>query len=186
MGRELTIWAGSVLWFAAAGSGLWLWDRYGNEPGRFADVPNRELESPAGRWELTLYAHPHCPCVRDALAALGGLAREHSGLAVRVAFVRPPGAPDGWEHTPAWAAAAALPGVGAFCDADGGAARRAGAETSGAAVLIDPSGRVAFRGGLTASRHGRAPGPAAVRAWLSTGTGPASAPVFGCPLFDRD
>ncbi|HUR53184.1 MAG TPA: hypothetical protein VMZ71_03580 [Gemmataceae bacterium] len=71
------------------------------------------------------------------------------------------------------------------CDRDGATARKFGAETSGHAVLTDPTGRVVFRGGLTQARGrtGASEGRNAVTVWVSGGVGATVTPVFGCPLF---
>lgn len=185
MGREFAVSVGTLLWLVAAGFGFWAWDRYEATPAPIGPAPVARARA-TGSWEVTLFVHPHCPCARGALAALGDLAREAPALVVRVAFVRPPGAPTGWERSASWRAAESVPRASVVCDADGVGATRAGAATSGVAVLSDPTGRVAFRGGLTPrpGHGGDAPGARAVRAWLSGETGPASAPVFGCPLFD--
>jgi hypothetical protein len=139
----------------------------------------------SGRWRLTVFAHAHCPCSRATLRELDGLARAEPDLSTRVVFVRPPDCPAGWERGEAWDAATRIPGAEVACDPDGAAAQKLGAETSGHAVLTDPTGRVVFRGGLTPARGrtGGSEGRNAVMAWVSGGTGAAVAPVFGCPLF---
>lgn len=186
MGRSIVGGLVSLLWIVSVGFGFWVWDRYASTPGANGRAPTDAPEVRGGSWELTLFAHPHCPCVRASFDALGELAREFPSLVVRVAFVRPPGASAGWERSALWEAASAIPGARVYCDVTGNEANRAGAETSGVVVLTDANGRIAFRGGLTPRRgHGRAgPGQRAVRAWLAGGSGTASAPVFGCPLFD--
>jgi hypothetical protein len=109
-------------------------------------------------------------------------------LSVRVVFVRPAGCPDGWERGGGWELAAGVPGAELACDTTGDEARRFGAETSGHAVLTDPAGAVVFRGGLTPARGrtGESPGRQAVLAWVNSGGGAETAPVFGCPLFTPD
>ena len=172
-------------WLALAAAGFAAWERYDATPGAAGPAADA---APTGRWELVLFAHPHCPCTRAALAELAELAHDAPGLAVRVVYVRPPGAPDGWERTGTWGDAAALPGITVTADA-GDEASRAGAKTSGHAVLYDPHGRVAFRGGVTRARGraGDSPGRRAVLA-LVAGREPETreAPAFGCPLLGPD
>lgn len=176
----------AVAWLGAVGAGFAAWERYDATPGpRGPDAPGAPG---AARWTLTLYAHPHCPCTRAALGELAELARLlPPDAAVAVAFVRPVGVEPGWELTPSWDAAAAIPGVAVRCDVEGSDAARAGAATSGHAVLTDATGRVAFRGGLTRGR-GRVGESAARRTILGVVAGESSggnAPVYGCPLGDE-
>ncbi len=170
-----------MVWLAGVAAGFAAWDVYDATPG-----PQAAADEPdAAAWTLTLYAHPHCPCTRASLGELAELARAlPPDVSVRVAFVRPAGAPPGWERTASWDAAAAVPGVTVTCDVDGAEAARAGAATSGHAVLTDAAGRVAFRGGLTRGR-GRVGESAARRTILGIVAGElldGTAPVFGCSL----
>ncbi len=134
-----------------------------------------------------VYVHPRCPCATATLAELAEVVQA-AGPTCRVIvhFVRPPGAGAGWERSPLWDRAAAMPGVEVEADADGEEARRAGGTTSGHAVLYDPRGAVRFAGGLTTAR-GRAGDNAGRRAVLAVlkGEEPPTreTPVFGCPLF---
>ncbi|MBN9122744.1 MAG: hypothetical protein J0I06_26975 [Planctomycetes bacterium] len=188
MGREATIWAGTVVWLALALGGFWLWERHDATPGA-TGTPAAAADEPLGdRWRLTVFVHPRCPCGRASFEEAAELMRAAPELSVRVLFVCPPGAPDGWERGAGWDAATRLAGAEVARDADGAQARRFGAETSGFAVLADPNGRVVFRGGLTPARGrtGEGRGRRAVLAWLSSGSGEGTAPVFGCSLFDPD
>ncbi|MBN9518040.1 RedB protein [bacterium] len=182
-------WSGWIVGFAAAAwlagvaAGFAAWDAYDATPDpQAAAGPGEPSVAP---WTLTLYAHPHCPCMRAGLAELAELTRAlPAGVAVHVAFVRPAGAQPGWERTAGWDAAAAIPGVTVRCDAGGEDAARVGVTASGCAVLADATGRVAFRGGLTRGR-GRAGESAARRTILGIVAGElmdGEAPVFGCPL----
>lgn len=158
--------AAVLLWAAAVGTGFWAWGNYDATPGP-TGVPEQDagFTSGDGRkpWTLTLYAHPECPCTRASITAVEELAAAFPGtLDARVVSVD---------------------------DARSGAgreARRAGALTSGLAVLADRSGHVAFRGGLTPGRGraGDSVGRRAVRA-VMRGEEPEarSAPAFGCALF---
>jgi hypothetical protein len=186
LNREVTVWTATAAWLAAVVVGFWLWERYDTTPGA-AGEPAAARSSP-GRWQLTVFAHPHCPCTRASLRELADISRGTPGLSVRILFVRPAGAPAGWERGEAWDEAANVSGAEIACDATGAEARSAGAETSGFAILTDPTGLAVFRGGLTPARGrgGESAGRRAVLAWLGGGNGPATAPVFGCPLFTPD
>jgi hypothetical protein len=187
VGREIAVGAGVALWLGAVAAGFTVWERYEAMPGdRGAATAPAEPGPPQRPWLLTLYAHPHCPCLRANLAGMTELlAAAPAGTTAEVVFVRPAGAPAGWERTEKWDTAAGLPGVRVRCDAGGAEARRAGATTSGHLVLSDATGRVAFSGGITPARGrvGECAGKAAIRAIL-TGNPPATreAVVFGCPL----
>lgn len=183
--REAAVWGAGAAWLALVVGGFWFWERYELTPGA-ASHPTAPDERGTGRWELTVFAHPRCPCSRATLRDLAQIVADSPDLTIRVLFVRPEGAADGWERSESWDTAGSIPGARVTCDADGVEARRLGAETSGAAVLTDPDGRVVFRGGLTTARGRTGPsaGRQAVRAWVSGGEGAAKAPVFGCPLFD--
>ncbi|HEX4612822.1 MAG TPA: hypothetical protein VH092_31800 [Urbifossiella sp.] len=179
--------AAAVVWLGGAAAGFAVWGGYDATPGPQAVGAAGPGDAAGSPWALTVYAHPHCPCTRAGLAELAELARARPvGLDIRVVFVRPAGAEAGWERTASWDAAAAIPGVRVCCDPDGAEAGRAGAITSGHAVLADRAGRVAFRGGLARGR-GRAGESAGRRAVLAIAAGEgaaAEAPVYGCPLVD--
>jgi len=188
--------AALVLWLAGVTAGfkaLWQVD---NAPGSRALEPvdwpaSSHVAREPGRPTLVLFAHPRCPCTRASLAELDSLlARAGGPLAVRVLFVRPRGAPEGFERTASLADARGLAGVEVAVDADGAEARRFGVATSGHVLLYDADGRLRFGGGITASRghRGDSAGRAAVLAILRGAPfaeGLATAPVYGCPLFDE-
>lgn len=184
MRRDAVWWLIGVAWLAAITGGLWAWERYDTTAG--TDRPTATT-APVARWQLTVVVHPHCPCARATMTELAEVCREVAELVVRVVFVRPPGSADGWEHGRLWDAAVRLDGVELQLD-DGSEARQLGAETSGLAVLAAPDGRIVFRGGLTRARgrEGDSAGRRAVLDWVRGSTGPAAAPVFGCPLFASD
>jgi hypothetical protein len=185
MGRDAACWVVGVAWLAAIVGGLWAWERYDTTGGPVGPPAVAPAETDAGRWRLTVFVHPHCPCARATVGELAELVRQVPDLAVRVVFVLPEGTADGWERGELWQAAARLPGAELGRDPDGREARRSGAGTSGHAVLTDPEGRMVFRGGLTRARgrEGESVGRRAVRDWVAGRAGVAEAPVFGCPLF---
>jgi hypothetical protein len=184
--RETGTFVLAAVWLGAVVAGFAAWENYDAAPG---DAPRAAAAATTGtgRWELVVFAHPYCPCTRASLAELAELLTEcPAAPRVRVLFVRPAGAVDGWERGDSWTAAAELPGAEVACDPLGAEARRAGATTSGHVELTDPTGRVVFRGGVTKARGrtGESAGRRAVLAHLSGDqTADREAPVFGCPLF---
>ena len=185
VGRETTIWLMGFGWLALVLGGFWLWERYDSTPGAAGGQAAAADAAVPGRWRLTVFAHPRCPCTRATLREAAEIATAAPQLSVRVLFVCPTDGPTGWERGEAWELATCIPGAEVGCDATGADARRCGAETSGQAVLCDPAGRVVFRGGLTQARGrtGESAGRRAVLAWVRGTSGAAGAPVFGCPLF---
>ena len=186
MGREWRVRVLAGCWVGLVLCGFWRWERYDRTAGGVGRGTTHSDE--VGRWQLTVFAHPHCPCSRATLRELDALARATPALATRVLFVRPPGGPGEWERGEAWDAATRIPGAEVSCDHDGISARTFGAKTSGHAVLTDPTGRVVFCGGLTRARGrtGASEGRNAVAVWVGGGVGAEAAPVFGCPLFAGD
>ena len=182
--RDGLVWLFGVIWFGGVTVGLLVWDRYENTPGTLR-TETSPLESAPGGWRLTVFLHPRCPCSRATLGELAEVVEREPGLAIRVVFVRPEDVADGWEKDGLWDEAISIRGIEVACDPDGSEARQAGAETSGHAVLVDPAGRVVFRGGLTRGR-GRAGddfGRRVILNWIQQGSGPVTAPVYGCALF---
>lgn len=184
--RDRLLWLGVICWVAALAGGFTIWHESERVPA--PDGTATAAETAPGSWVLTVYVHPHCPCTRTGLGELAELTTEAPApLRVGLVFVRPPGVVTGWERGRTWAAAAALPWAAVRTDEGGTEARAAGAVGSGHATLTAPDGRVVFRGGINRGRGWatRGPGRAAVVAWV-TGTpgAAATAPVFGCRLFD--
>lgn len=175
-------------WLGLVTTGFAFWEQYDKTPGPSAE-PVRFVHSASDRWELVLFLHPRCPCSRASLTELSKLV-EPAGqsLAIRIVFVRPDDAPEGWENSELWAMASAIPGVHLSCENDS-EAKCAGATTSGHAVLTDPTGRVAFSGGITRGRgqEGESVGLQAILELLGGSEPPLrQAPVFGCALFSPE
>lgn len=173
-----------VVWLLIVATGFAALAAFKNVPGARGSEP---APAPAGHsgWSLALFVHPHCPCSRASLAELRELMREAGpALSARVVLVRPAGVPDGWERGELWSAATGIAGVRVDRDTGASEARRAGAATSGHAVLYDPQGRVVFSGGLTRGRGhaGESSGRRAVVAHVRGRAADRDAPVFGCPL----
>ncbi len=181
--RDAILWFVTAIWFATVLAGAWAWERYETTPGTVGTV-DAEPAAEVGRWQLTVYAHPHCPCTKATLAELAAISAAAPDLAVRVRIVRPADSPAGWERGLSWDATVQISNCDVALDDCGTEARRYGAETSGHAVLIDPAGRIAFRGGLTPGRGRQGGGRSAVLAIVDgADAATATAPVYGCPLF---
>jgi len=175
-----------VLWLSTIATGYCAWEQYDATPGEQAPCATT-LESVEPNWVLVLYAHPKCPCVRAGLEELTEIAAgTHGKLQIRVVFVRPVGKEPGWERTPLWEKAAAIPGVLVNCDPEGDEARSFGAATSGHVILFDPSGKPSFVGGITRARGriGSNVGERAILALVADEEpSTRTTPVYGCPLF---
>jgi hypothetical protein len=192
--RFILLMAAAMAWataLIAGGALLWTYDAAAGAPARppitlpegaFVDVRG-------GLPELVVLIHPRCPCTRATIAELARLMSDCRGkLAATVLVVRPAGMPEGWERSGLWSSAAAITGVTVRADADGEAARRFGAATSGQALLYTADGRLLFSGGITESRghEGDNAGRSAITALVmgAKTIGPAASPVYGCPLFN--
>lgn len=168
---------------------------YANTPGRLAAPPLHWPSSSVvalapNRGSLVLFLHPQCPC---SVATLGELDRIlaccGAQLQTTVFFYRPPGSAAGWNDTPLWRTASAMPGVRVLSDPDAAAARIFGAHVSGQTLLYDSHGRLLFNGGITAFRghSGDNDGRDAIEAIAASRT-PAhrTTPVFGCALYEQN
>ena len=102
-----------------------------------------------------------------------------------VLVIKPQGSGAGWEETEAVKRARTIPGATVVSDLDGREAALFGAETSGQAFLYDARGKLAFNGGLTASRGHLGDNAGVQRITSLVDTGKAdrnNSLVFGCPL----
>jgi hypothetical protein len=184
MARETVIWVIASGWLVAILGGFLIWERYDATPGTVGDIAASDGRESAG-WRLTVFAHPHCPCTRATLQQLAEIVHSSPLLSVRVVIVCPVSGPKGGEQGEVGLEARRIARAEVVCDPTGAVAKRAGAETSGHALLFDPAGQVVFRGGLTPvrGRTGKNAGQHAVQTWIGGGMGAAAAPVYGCPLF---
>ena len=181
-------------WFTLVAVGFYALTQYELQPGMAARLPENRLADTEfsrsdHRWSLVAFMHPRCPCSRAAVSELTRLV-EHSQLPldVRILFYTPAGESEAWARTDLWHEAALIPGAQLLIDVDGREAKRFDAATSGQTFLYAPDGRLAFAGGLTASRGHYGANPASDRlgGLLSDphSSGQAATPVFGCPLSD--
>ena len=119
MVREAVIWLAGFAWLSVIVGGIWVWERYDTTPGSLREQTGAADVAAIARWRLTVFAHPRCPCTRATLRELAGIVREVPELSVRVLFVRPASARDGWEFGESWDAANRLPGCEVACDESG-------------------------------------------------------------------
>jgi hypothetical protein len=184
-----------ALWALGATAGLAYLNRYANAPG--------DPGTPVDRWPaatslplakqgatLVMFVHPRCSCSQASLAELNRLTTRLAGKVMPVVVVtRPPGMKGEVADGELAAKAREIRAVSVLTDADGVEARRFGSATSGHTLLFDAAGRRLFSGGITASRghEGDNAGAQAIRKLVEDGRDAdrASAPVFGCSLFDR-
>ncbi|HEX5102823.1 MAG TPA: hypothetical protein VFV87_03380 [Pirellulaceae bacterium] len=186
-----------TLWAAAVAAGFWgLWT-YASTPGRAERAPatwpqDSQLARSPGRWTLVVFIHPRCPCTSASLTELEKLqAHLLEDIDIHIVSIQPRIGAEDWPDTPLVRRAAAIPGAIIGVDVDGHEARRFHARTSGETLLFDPHGRLAFHGGITASRghEGDNPGSDAILALVAgqSSAAPLACPAFGCPLrSDRD
>ena len=180
-----------ALWLFATGYGLAVMWRHGATPGVQALAPlswpaDAAIRQGEGRWTLVMFNHPQCPCSRAGIGELGRiLARIGKQVDTHILFYLPSGESEEWARTNLWRSATAIPGVQAIVDPGGKAAAKFGATTSGQVLLYNASGRLVFKGGVTAGR-GHAGDSAGQEAIVSLVGGAAAdfttAPVFGCSL----
>lgn len=183
----------TTLWFLCACAGSGALSLYSGQAGALGRQPDdwplgAVPAATSGATRVLVFLHPHCPCAQATLAELErALTTSRVSLDCRLLFTVPPGAAPDWEQGRLLDAARQLAPAQVLLDREGALARRFGVETSGHVLVYRDDGRLALSGGITALRghQGANPGAAALAALLS-GAEPqrATAPVFGCPLFD--
>jgi hypothetical protein len=180
-----------ALWAAAVLGGLVMLWRYELSPTASAEPPARwpaasAIARSAGRPTLLMSVHPKCSCSRASIAELERLLTDTRGLLdAHLLFVRPRGAPPGWEETDTWRRAKEIPGVVVHVDEAGAEAHRFGAMVSGYTLVYDASGALLFHGGITGARghEGDNAGRARVLSLLTRGSADRpDSPTFGCDL----
>jgi hypothetical protein len=179
------VWALTV---AAGTLSLWRYKSVAGDPGLTVSSwpAGTRVTRAGGRHTLVMVAHPRCPCTVASLTELEGLAHELSpAVDVHVLFVLPKGTSEGWERTPLFDKASAIPGAHVFVDRGGREAALFGAQTSGDTLLFDREGRRLFHGGITAARGhvGENAGRSRVAQLILQGTADHdSSSVYGCAL----
>jgi len=191
--KRTLLWIGGILWLSSIGVGMGLlWD-YALTPGMPARPPEKwpaesRLPRAPGRPTLVMAAHPRCPCTRASLGELSWIVTRSQGqLSAFVLFLKPSGAPEGWEKTDLWQSVAEMHKVSVWQDVDGSEAARFHAQTSGQTVLYDKDGKLLFRGGITMARGhaGASVGRNAILELLAERSVATETPVYGCPLSER-
>ncbi|HEY5312193.1 MAG TPA: hypothetical protein VIK18_06725 [Pirellulales bacterium] len=137
---------------------------------------------------LLVFLHPRCPCSRATLDELGRVLHGHRDVQATAVFVRPDGLPEAWEQSELWHTASQIPGLEKRVDAGGEEARRFDVTASGQTLIYGPDGRLAFEGGLTATRghYGRnSASDAALDVLKAAPASPLEFPTYGCPLLDE-
>jgi hypothetical protein len=185
------LWIAGALWIALIAGGFTILNVHAATPGaqfsgelELSDLPRSNRQEP--EWTAVLFAHPHCPCTDASLNELADTL-DNAMVPVRriIVCVEPPNAPAGWSDSELFATAKQR-GFQVLLDRNATLATKAGAATSGLTILLDPSGKPHFSGGVTASRGHRGPnsGTAAILRQLTdpSVTQSATAPVYGCPL----
>ena len=178
-------------WLCAAAAGMMMLAAYTQAPGAAASAGPKwpagsALKLDADRMTLVMMAHPQCPCTRATLGELETLLAKFPGrLATSVVFAEPVDATREWVEGANWHAARRIPEISVLTDKDSQEARRFGAQVSGQVFLFHPEGRLAFGGGITASRghSGDNVGRGAIESILKGIPAANAAPVFGCSLY---
>ena len=180
-----------LTWVATAVFGGHALLKYENSPGKVGQVasswpPNSPVQLANDRPTLVMVAHPQCPCTRASMNELAqAMARIQGKVRAYVLFYTPRGSGADWQNTDLRRTAAQIPGVTVLSDVDGAEAQRLGAETSGHTFVFDPSGRLLFNGGITASRGhaGDNAGESAIVSLINDHSSVRSQTlVFGCSL----
>lgn len=184
----------TALWAAAIAAGFGLLIDFDLTPGDAGDPPavwpaDSAIERVAGRPDLLVVLHPHCPCSRSSLAELAKIAARTRGrLGLHVLLVSPAGAAPGWAGDELRLRSESIPGVTVLDDVDGVEARRFNIATSGHTLLYDAAGSLRFSGGITPSRghQGDNAGSLSIVSFVNDATTARLAtPVFGCPVEER-
>jgi hypothetical protein len=136
---------------------------------------------------LLIFLHPLCPCssasvdeLREIVGRCGDRVKLHAVLLHTISLEK-----EGAGVIER--SLADVPGMTIWPDEKGALARCFGVLTSGHVLLYDPSGRLTFSGGITASRGHRGDNfgrSALLAAILGDPSDRDSVPVFGCPLFE--
>jgi hypothetical protein len=190
--RSRILLALAAVWGTAAISGLSVLAHYSANSGVASvarDWPaGTGIDRPRDRFFLLIFVHPDCPCSEATLEELNRLrtkAGEH--LAVTIVFSKPTATEEDLRHTTLWNQASVITNVKLMADIGGAEAARFDASTSGQVLLFDATGRLRFRGGITASRGhaGDNDGEDCIIAILAGSMPPIQqTPVYGCRLFD--
>jgi hypothetical protein len=185
----------TLLWLGLTAWGTITMMSYSIRPGPAGSPPSRwpadsNLLRPPDHPALVMFAHPNCGRTKADIEELSRLVAScGKRVNVHVLFFKPAAESIDWVRTDLWRAASQIPGIVIAPDNDGREARAFGAATSGEVVLYDRSGRLRFRGGLTASSEhpNENSGRKAIEALVCGRPTPVTqTPVYGCSLFDHN
>lgn len=180
-----------IVWLGSLGAGFGWALRYETTPAANHDW---QVRWPAGlpiplatdRPTLVMFLHPRCPCSEATLSELEELQARVSGrMSLQIVVLKPTTVGDEWTETSTTRHAGMIPGAVVQVDSTGGLHRAFGATTSGEVFVYQPSGTLAFHGGITPARghRGANAGRAAIESLvLENIATERAALVFGCPL----
>ena len=179
-------------WGVLVVTGLYRMAAYASTPGSAGLTPRTwpkttSIEPAQDAPTLLMFLHPRCPCSGASVGALRALLLENPRAVARIVIYVPERPDPEWTDTELWNEARALPNVTTLADAAGAEAMRFGATTSGEVLVYDRNGSLQFEGGITPGRgeEGDCLGRRAAGDALAQRPVPhASAPVFGCALFE--
>src|SRR5262249_34556051 len=144
----------AIAWCTSVGGGFVALTELALAPGDATVAPDvwpiaTAIERDPTRPTLVMFVHPHCACTRARRHELDRL-RTAVGAALRtiVVIVRPDDLAGGGLTREDLVSSASA----SYEDARGVEAERFGALTSGAVVVYDAAGRLAFSGGITPAR----------------------------------
>jgi hypothetical protein len=183
----------SALWAGVVLLGFYRLTAYELRPNPVIGAPREWPEASClphtpGRSTLLVFLHPKCPCSRASLDELARVLHESPGADATAVFVKPDGVPAAWEQTTLWREAAQIAGLSVLVDEGGQEARRFAVTASGQTLVYGRDGRLAYEGGLTATRghYGKNAASDGVLATLQSPLGARlEFPTYGCPLLDE-
>ena len=187
--KKIIFVAGIALWVTGVAWGMkWMTD-YSFTPGEAGTPatswPGAEIGRGSGRFTLVVGLHPECPCSQATLDELDRILLE-AGDSLDVIVVFDDTVPTvPVRSSSLYQRAAQLPRTRLVCLTSAAELQRFDFRTSGETRLYRPDGKLAFRGGITASRGhvGDNPGATAVvRYTRAELCGTTATPAFGCAL----
>jgi hypothetical protein len=180
-----------LMWILVIVGGMRVLLRYETVSGSAGDPPGvwpvtSRIQRIPGLPTIVVMGHPRCPCTRATIGELALImTRLNNKVHGVVVFVRPQGTPDGWDDTDVRRSAAAIPSVTVMTDLDETEADLFNAQVSGQTMLYDTTGKLLFRGGITAARghSGDNAGRSTIISFVTDGAAqPNRTPVYGCAL----
>jgi hypothetical protein len=180
----------AVAWLSGIAAGFFYLLQYETKGGARKEAPiswpsNSSLTRQQNGYTLVMFAHPKCPCTTSSINELAIALTRRPQVKAYVLIMHPQGFPPDWEKSTLWKQASTIPNVSVLTDADGLEAAKFGVQTSGHVMLYEPSGHLAFTGGITSGR-GHEGDNAGLDAIVALASGRPSncskTEVFGCSL----